>query len=229
MFFFLNLWTSNILFVVFLRYFNKPLNIYLGFIPEIIFMASLFGYLVILIFYKWVSYGAHNSRDAPSLLIAFINMFLFNYNDPNNKLFYRGQVRSAYLQLSFCHEWRDPSNCPYFFSLVLTFHLFFVDGHTIPFGGNCLGMCPLYVNSKNSGYAKTVFVAEASGKIKQSALTVTQYTFIIDLNRLPHYVSLCYRVHRTLEESGWAMGPLRMRLKSSSMTSSHSNLRMNLR
>lgn len=104
MFFFLNLWTSNIIFVVFLRYFNKPLNIYLGFIPEIIFMASLFGYLVILIFYKWVSYGAHNSRDAPSLLIAFINMFLFNYNDPNNKLFYRGQVRSAYLQLSFCHE-----------------------------------------------------------------------------------------------------------------------------
>uniref|UniRef100_A0A668SK58 V-type proton ATPase subunit a n=1 Tax=Oreochromis aureus TaxID=47969 RepID=A0A668SK58_OREAU len=73
-------------------YFNKPLNIYLGFIPEIIFMASLFGYLVILIFYKWVSYSARISRDAPSLLIAFINMFLFNYNDPNNKPFYRGQM-----------------------------------------------------------------------------------------------------------------------------------------
>ncbi|KAM9745147.1 V-type proton ATPase 116 kDa subunit a isoform 3-T6 [Menidia menidia] len=73
-------------------YFKKPLNIYLGFIPEIVFMASLFGYLVILIFYKWVSYDARTSRDAPSLLIAFINMFLFNYSDPTNKPLYRGQM-----------------------------------------------------------------------------------------------------------------------------------------
>uniref|UniRef100_A0A8P4KKY9 V-type proton ATPase subunit a n=1 Tax=Dicentrarchus labrax TaxID=13489 RepID=A0A8P4KKY9_DICLA len=72
-------------------YFKKPLNIYLGFIPEIVFMASLFGYLAILIFYKWFSYDASTSKDAPSLLIAFINMFLFNYNDPSNKPLYRGQ------------------------------------------------------------------------------------------------------------------------------------------
>ncbi|KAG7243523.1 hypothetical protein INR49_011079 [Caranx melampygus] len=73
-------------------YFQKPLNIYLGFIPEIVFMSSLFGYLVILVFYKWVAYDARTSRDAPSLLIAFINMFLFNYNDPSNKPLYRGQM-----------------------------------------------------------------------------------------------------------------------------------------
>ncbi|XP_065821036.1 V-type proton ATPase 116 kDa subunit a isoform X3 [Labrus bergylta] len=73
-------------------YFKKPLNIYLGFIPEIVFMASLFGYLALLIFYKWLSYDALSSREAPSLLIAFINMFLFNYNDPNVKPLYRGQM-----------------------------------------------------------------------------------------------------------------------------------------
>ncbi|KTF80350.1 hypothetical protein cypCar_00032382 [Cyprinus carpio] len=73
-------------------YFNKPLNIFLGFIPEIIFMVSLFGYLVLLIFYKWLAYDAENSKEAPSLLITFINMCLFSYNDPTNKPFYTGQI-----------------------------------------------------------------------------------------------------------------------------------------
>uniref|UniRef100_A0A663MN14 V-type proton ATPase subunit a n=1 Tax=Athene cunicularia TaxID=194338 RepID=A0A663MN14_ATHCN len=72
-------------------YFKKPLNIYLGFIPEMIFMSSLFGYLVILIFYKWTAYDAHTSKDAPSLLIHFINMFLFSYGDTSNKMLYKGQ------------------------------------------------------------------------------------------------------------------------------------------
>uniref|UniRef100_A0A8C6KG92 V-type proton ATPase subunit a n=1 Tax=Nothobranchius furzeri TaxID=105023 RepID=A0A8C6KG92_NOTFU len=70
-------------------YFKKPLNIYLSFIPELIFMSTLFGYLVILIFYKWVAYDAQSSQDAPSLLIAFINMFLFDYT---NRPLYRGQM-----------------------------------------------------------------------------------------------------------------------------------------
>ncbi|XP_053196923.1 V-type proton ATPase 116 kDa subunit a isoform X8 [Scomber japonicus] len=73
-------------------YFKKPLNIFLGFIPEIVFMASLFGYLILLIFYKWTAYDAFDSKDAPSLLIHFINMCLFNYNDPTNKPLYPGQM-----------------------------------------------------------------------------------------------------------------------------------------
>uniref|UniRef100_A0A672HMZ9 V-type proton ATPase subunit a n=1 Tax=Salarias fasciatus TaxID=181472 RepID=A0A672HMZ9_SALFA len=80
-------------------YFQKPINIYLGFIPEIVFMSSLFGYLAILIFYKWLAYDAQTSREAPSLLIAFINMFLFSYSDPTNKPLYRGQVRNSLARL----------------------------------------------------------------------------------------------------------------------------------
>uniref|UniRef100_A0A671V501 V-type proton ATPase subunit a n=1 Tax=Sparus aurata TaxID=8175 RepID=A0A671V501_SPAAU len=72
-------------------YFKKPLNIFLGFIPEIVFMSTLFGYLVLLVFYKWTAYDAFTSKDAPSLLIHFINMCLFNYNDPTNKPLYAGQ------------------------------------------------------------------------------------------------------------------------------------------
>ncbi|KAB0356743.1 hypothetical protein FD755_020458 [Muntiacus reevesi] len=72
-------------------YFKKPLSIYFGFIPEIIFMTSLFGYLVILIFYKWTAYNAKTSEKAPSLLIHFINMFLFSYGDSGNSMLYSGQ------------------------------------------------------------------------------------------------------------------------------------------
>ncbi|KAM4822072.1 V-type proton ATPase 116 kDa subunit a 1 isoform X2 [Urocitellus parryii] len=72
-------------------YFKKPLNIYFGFIPEVIFMSSLFGYLVILIFYKWTAYDAHSSENAPSLLIHFINMFLFSYPDSGISMLYSGQ------------------------------------------------------------------------------------------------------------------------------------------
>ncbi|XP_058035823.1 V-type proton ATPase 116 kDa subunit a 1 isoform X3 [Ahaetulla prasina] len=71
-------------------YFKKPLNIFLGFIPEIIFMSSLFGYLIILIFYKWAAYNAKNSMHAPSLLIHLINMFLFSY-EKNAQMLYSGQ------------------------------------------------------------------------------------------------------------------------------------------
>uniref|UniRef100_A0A3B3Q6R0 V-type proton ATPase subunit a n=2 Tax=Paramormyrops kingsleyae TaxID=1676925 RepID=A0A3B3Q6R0_9TELE len=71
-------------------YFKKPLNIFLSFIPEIVFMGCLFGYLVLLIFYKWIAYDVTTSKDAPSLLIAFINMFLFNYSDPAR--LYTGQM-----------------------------------------------------------------------------------------------------------------------------------------
>uniref|UniRef100_A0A9J8AZA1 V-type proton ATPase subunit a n=1 Tax=Cyprinus carpio carpio TaxID=630221 RepID=A0A9J8AZA1_CYPCA len=83
-------------------YFKKPLNIFLGFIPEIVFMSSLFGYLILLIFYKWTAYDATTSKDAPSLLIAFINMCLFNYNDPTNKPLYRGQVIHTFTEQNGC-------------------------------------------------------------------------------------------------------------------------------
>lgn len=63
-------------------YFHDYLSIYTKFIPQIMFFTLLFGYLVILIFIKWIMYGPFKSENkgihcAPNILITFINMMLF--------------------------------------------------------------------------------------------------------------------------------------------------------
>jgi len=56
-------------------------SILLEFFPQIIFLLGIFGYLVTMIFIKWVLYGANlpdpmSEHCAPNLLITFINMML---------------------------------------------------------------------------------------------------------------------------------------------------------
>ncbi|KAK7495689.1 hypothetical protein BaRGS_00013136 [Batillaria attramentaria] len=70
------------------RYFQKPLNIICEFIPSLIFLFCMFGYMVLRIFYKWVNYDFTQSQSAPSLLIGAINMFLFNYAEEEDPLKY---------------------------------------------------------------------------------------------------------------------------------------------
>ncbi|XP_005405509.1 PREDICTED: V-type proton ATPase 116 kDa subunit a isoform 4 isoform X2 [Chinchilla lanigera] len=72
-------------------YFRKTHNIVLQFVPEMIFILCLFGYLVFMIVFKWCQYDAHMSRSAPSILIHFINMFLFDYDDSSNVPLYEHQ------------------------------------------------------------------------------------------------------------------------------------------
>uniref|UniRef100_A0A672JP24 V-type proton ATPase subunit a n=1 Tax=Salarias fasciatus TaxID=181472 RepID=A0A672JP24_SALFA len=57
-------------------HFRKKHNLYLVFLPELLFLLCLFGYLVFMIFYKWLFFSAKTSTQAPSILIHFINMFL---------------------------------------------------------------------------------------------------------------------------------------------------------
>ena len=91
------------------RYFRKTLNILLQFIPEMIFMLCLFGYLVFMIIFKWCYYDVHMSREAPSILIHFINMFMFNYNDASNAPLYEHQVSWDFY--SFMHLIRTDLSC----------------------------------------------------------------------------------------------------------------------
>ncbi|XP_030643672.1 V-type proton ATPase 116 kDa subunit a [Chanos chanos] len=66
-------------------------SVILVLVPELMFMLCLFGYLVFMVLFKWVAFGPHNSDRAPSILIHFIDMFLFSEN-PDNPPLYPGQM-----------------------------------------------------------------------------------------------------------------------------------------
>nr|XP_006640305.1 PREDICTED: V-type proton ATPase 116 kDa subunit a isoform 2 isoform X3 [Lepisosteus oculatus] len=72
-------------------HFRKKFNIFLVFFPELLFLLCLFGYLVFMVVYKWLAFSAMDSRLAPSILIHFINMFLFQGNSGVQPL-YPGQT-----------------------------------------------------------------------------------------------------------------------------------------
>ncbi|KAM9223347.1 LOW QUALITY PROTEIN: V-type proton ATPase 116 kDa subunit a 3-like [Leptosomus discolor] len=71
-------------------HFQQPHRLVLELL-QMVFLLALFGYLVFLIFYKWIKFSAADSLVAPSILIHFIDMFLFTSNVGNLPL-YRGQV-----------------------------------------------------------------------------------------------------------------------------------------
>lgn len=71
--------------------FKRPLDIYANFIPQMIFLQSIFGYLVICILYKWSIDWSKASTEPPSLLNMLIGMFLSPGTvDPQSQL-YPGQ------------------------------------------------------------------------------------------------------------------------------------------
>lgn len=71
--------------------FKRKTDIYTNFIPQIIFLHSIFGYLVVCVLYKWTVNWSEVSIDPPSLLNMLIEMFLSPGKvDPKRQL-YRGQ------------------------------------------------------------------------------------------------------------------------------------------
>ncbi|KIJ63286.1 hypothetical protein HYDPIDRAFT_156039 [Hydnomerulius pinastri MD-312] len=71
--------------------FRRPLDIYANFIPQMIFLQSIFGYLVVCILYKWSIDWSTRSTEPPSLLNMLIAMFLSPGTvDPQTQL-YPGQ------------------------------------------------------------------------------------------------------------------------------------------
>ena len=50
-------------------HFGNYLYVLIQFIPEILFMLCIFGYLIALVFYKWLAYSAECGPCTPALLI----------------------------------------------------------------------------------------------------------------------------------------------------------------
>uniref|UniRef100_A0A8B9REQ2 V-type proton ATPase subunit a n=1 Tax=Astyanax mexicanus TaxID=7994 RepID=A0A8B9REQ2_ASTMX len=84
-------------------HFGDMSSVFLVLIPELVFMLCLFGYLVFMVVFKWIAFGPQDSSRAPSLLIHFIDMFLFTQN-PDNPPLYTGQmiVQRVLVVLAFC-------------------------------------------------------------------------------------------------------------------------------
>uniref|UniRef100_A0AAY4A832 V-type proton ATPase subunit a n=1 Tax=Denticeps clupeoides TaxID=299321 RepID=A0AAY4A832_9TELE len=72
-------------------HFRQMYKLYLLFLPELLFLLCLFGYLIFMIFYKWLAFSVQESYSAPSILIHFINMFLMQGVATSS--LYPGQVR----------------------------------------------------------------------------------------------------------------------------------------
>jgi V-type H+-transporting ATPase subunit a len=71
--------------------FKRPIDIYANFIPQMIFLQSIFGYLVVCILYKWSIDWSKATTAPPSLLNMLISMFLTPGTvDPDTQL-YPGQ------------------------------------------------------------------------------------------------------------------------------------------
>ncbi|KAG1799472.1 V-type ATPase, V0 complex, 116kDa subunit family [Suillus plorans] len=71
--------------------FKRPLDIYANFIPQMIFLQSIFGYLVVCILYKWSIDWSTRDTEPPSLLNMLIAMLLSPGKVDANAQLYPGQ------------------------------------------------------------------------------------------------------------------------------------------
>jgi V-type H+-transporting ATPase subunit a len=88
--------------------FNRKSDLYTNFIPSIIFLQSIFGYLVVCILYKWSIDWSKASTEAPPLLTMLISMFLEPGTvDPRVQLYPgQGMVQVVLLGLAgICVPW----------------------------------------------------------------------------------------------------------------------------
>ena len=73
--------------------FKRRLDIWANFVPQMIFLQSIFGYLIVCIIYKWCVDWSKASTEPPSLLMMLIAMFLSPGTVEERVRLYKGQGR----------------------------------------------------------------------------------------------------------------------------------------
>jgi len=74
------------------KYYKNKINIFFEFIPQIIFLGGLFGYLVIIIIIKWCTDWNNASIPPPSLITVFTQLFLSIGSVAPDHALYNGQA-----------------------------------------------------------------------------------------------------------------------------------------
>lgn len=83
-------------------HFKDYLKVWAEFIPQLLFISCIFGYLVICIFYKWIVFSI-KSPNQPSLLLGLIGMFLhFGAEIKDADLLFEGQSTVQMILVLIC-------------------------------------------------------------------------------------------------------------------------------
>ena len=80
-------------------YFRSEVDVWCEFVPQTIFMLSIFGYLVFTIFYKWCTDFEAEARPAPSLVTMLIGFFISPGEVPKEAELFEGQANVQLLLL----------------------------------------------------------------------------------------------------------------------------------
>ncbi|OTF80690.1 hypothetical protein BLA29_006667 [Euroglyphus maynei] len=67
-------------------------SIAVEFIPQLIFLLAIFGYMNFMIVFKWFTYDAGRAGCAPSILITLINMFMFKMPEEKDPCYLKDEM-----------------------------------------------------------------------------------------------------------------------------------------